>query len=140
LAYSLNDVYRYLRLVMRIDAVVVCFGVGALLAIVSSPTLSAWGVYVEGPIWPMRLAGGLLLTLGIVLLLSSGERIVGVPSMIGMSLANGIVAVVLLVAYLQHDFAMLSLPGRLLLICVFIVCLVSALFPVHYLRAEYQAP
>ena len=140
MAYSLNDVYRYLRLVMRIDAVVVCFGLGALLAVLPGSTLSAWGVYVEGAIWPMRLAGGLLLTLGLMLLLSSGERIVGVPSMIGMSLANGIIAVVLLVAYLQQDFAMLSLLGRILLICMFVVCLVSALFPVHYLRAEYQAP
>ena len=75
-----------------------------------------------------------------MLLLSSQERIVGIPSMVGMSLGSSIVAIILLVAYLQQEFATLGLFGRMMLIAVFVVCLVSALFPVHYLRAEYQAP
>jgi NAD(P)-dependent dehydrogenase (short-subunit alcohol dehydrogenase family) len=140
LAYSLNDVYRYLRVVMRIDAFVLGAGLGLLLAVTPSKLLAAWGVYVAGPMWPVRLAGGLLITVAVMLFLSSQDRIVGVSSMIGLCLGNGIVSFVLLVAYLQQQFTTLGLFGRLLLILVFVVCLVSTLFPVHYLRAEYQAP
>jgi hypothetical protein len=140
LAYSLNDVYRYLRVVMRVDALVLGAGLGPLLALVPAKALSAWGVYLTGPMWPVRLAGGLLITLAVTLFLSSQDRIVGIPSMVGLSLGNAVLAVVLLVAYLQQQFVMLGFFGRILLILVFVVCLVSTLFPVHYLRAEYQAP
>jgi hypothetical protein len=139
-AYSLNDVYRYLRLVMRINGVVVGLGLGLLLVVSSRGGLSAWGVFEAGPIWPVRLAGGLLITFGVMLILSAGERIVGGPSMVAMSLGNSVVALVLLVAYLQRDLATLSLFGRLLLIVVFIACLLGALFPLQYLRAEYRSP
>ena len=140
MAYSLNDVYRYLRIVMRINGVVVGLGLGTLLAFAPKNALAAWGVYAAGPVWPVRLAGGLLITLGVLLLLSAQERIVGGPSMAAMSLGNGVLALVLLVAYLQQDLAMLSLFGRLLLIAVFVLCLVGAIFPLQYLRAEYRSP
>jgi hypothetical protein len=101
LAYSLNDVYRFLRVVMRIDGVIVGFGLGLLLAIASRSALADWGVYAGGPVWPVRLAGGLLITLGVMLILSAQERIIGGPSMVAMSLGNAVIALVLLLAYLQ---------------------------------------
>lgn len=140
MAYSLNDVYRFLRLVMRIDGVIVGLGLGLLLSGAPRSALAEWGVHAAGPVWPVRLAGGLLITLGVLLLLSAQERIVGGPSMVAMSLGNGVIAFVLLIAYLQQELAMLNLFGRLLLVVVFVVCLIGAVFPVHYVRAEYRAP
>ena len=140
MAYSLNDIYRYLRVAMRIDAMVVGLGLGLLLAVTPRSALENWGVYAAGPLWPMRMAGGLLLTLGVLLFLSAQERAISAPAMVAMTMGNAFVAITLLAAYLQHDLVMLNLLGQLLLIGVFIVCLASILFPLNYLRAEYQAP
>jgi hypothetical protein len=140
LAYSLNDVYRFLRVVMRIDGLVVGLGLGLLLSSAPMPALAEWGVYAAGPVWPVRLAGGLLITLGVMLLLAAQERIVGGPSMVAMSLGNAVLALVLLIAYLQQELAMLGVFGRVLLIAVFVTCLISAVFPLHYARAEYRTP
>lgn len=139
MAYSLNDVYRYLRMVMRFNGVIVGLGLGSLLAFAPKGALDAWGIFEAGPVWPVRLAGGLLITLGVMLLLAAGERIVNGPSMAAMCLGNGFVALVLLIAYLQQDLASLNLFGRVLLIIVFVACLFGAFFPVQYLRAEYRA-
>jgi hypothetical protein len=140
LAYSLNDVYRYLRVVMRVDAVVVGLGLGMLLTFFPRTSLADWGIYAAGPVWPVRLAGGLLLTFGVLLLLSAQERVIPGSSLAAMTMGNGILALVLLVAYLQDELAFLSVFGRLLLIVVFVVCLIGTLFPLQYIRAEYQAP
>jgi len=140
LAYSLNDAYHYLRLVMRVDAVVVGFGLGLLLLIPPRAALTHWGVYVSGPGWPVRLVGGLLLTLGVMLILSASERVVPVSAMFAMALGNGFVAIVLLVAYLQQELALLGVVGQLGLIVVFAVCLVAAIFPLIHIRQEYHGP
>ena len=140
MAYSLNDVYRYLRIAMRIDAIVVGLSLGLLLAVFPRSALTNWGVYAEGPVWPIRMAGGLLLTLGVLLFLSAQERTISAPVMVAMTMGNTLIAFTLLVAYLKHELAMLNLLGQLLLIVMFIVCLVSALVPLNYLRADYQAP
>ena len=137
LAYSLNDIFRPLRTVMRVDALLVGFGVGALLLVTPKALLAASGLYDgDSPVWFGRLAGALLVTLGLHLWMAAQERIVSTPSMITMALANGLMAVVLLTAYLQQELAALSLLGRIVLVLVFLVCLVSAISPLRYLRAE----
>lgn len=140
MAYSLNDAYHYLRLIIRVNAIVVGFGLGLLLLVPSHATLENWGVYSIGPIWPVRLAGGLLLSLGVMLILAATERTVPASAMATMALANGFVAVVLLVAYLKNELASLGVVGQLGLIVVFAVCLVAAIFPLSHIRQEYQGP
>lgn len=137
MAYSLNDVYRFLRIVMRLNGATVGLGLGLLLLAAAKGDLAAWGVFSGGPIWPVRMAGGLLAALGVTLLLAAQERIVSGPSMVGMSLANALLAGVLLLAYLQQEFVMLNLSGRLLLVGIFVMCLIGAIFPLRYVRAEY---
>ncbi len=90
MAYSLNDVYRFLRMVMRLNGITVGFGLGLLLLISSRDDLAAWGVYSGDTIWPVRMAGSLLAALGVMLLLAAQERIVSGPSMVAMSLANAL--------------------------------------------------
>lgn len=139
MAYSLNDVYRFLRVVMRLNGLTVGFGLGLLLLVPSQSTLAAWGVFTGDTVWPLRMAGGLLVALGTMLLLAAQERIVSGPSMVGMILANALVAGVLLLAYLQQELAALTVLGRLALIAVFVLCLIGAIFPLRYVRAEYVA-
>lgn len=139
MAYSLNDVYRFLRMVMRLNGITVGFGLGLLLLITSRDDLAAWGVYGGDTIWPVRMAGSLLAALGVMLLLAAQERIVSGPSMVAMSLANALVAVVLLMAYLQQELAALNPLGQALLIAIFLMCLIGAVFPLRYVRAEYVA-
>lgn len=125
---------------MRVNGLFVGFGLGLLLSVAPRAALTRWGVYASaGPLWPVRLAGGLLITLGVMLLLAAQERIVSGPSMVSMSLGNGVIAIVLLTAYLQQDLAALNVFGRLLLIVVFVICLIGAVFPLHYARAEYRS-
>jgi hypothetical protein len=136
-AYSLNDLYRGLRAVMRFDGVVIGLGLGGLLLFLPRGLLADWGVYAGGPLWPARMAGALLITLGILLLLAARERIVNATHMVTMIVANVLLAVVLLVGYLQREFAGLGLAGQIGLVLVFLICLVSALAPLRYLRTDY---
>lgn len=140
MAYSLNDVYRPLRVVMRLNGVVIGLGLGLLLLVTPGDWWLAWGLHTGGAIWMGRLAGALLVALGVTLLLAAQERIISGPVMAGMALANGLAAIVLLMAYLQQELVGLNWLGRIGLIIIFAFCLVGAVFPLRYVWAEYQRP
>jgi hypothetical protein len=44
---------------------------------------------------------------------------------------------VLLVSYLQGEFAGMGIVGRIILVLLFLLCLISAVVPVRYLRTDY---
>jgi len=136
LAYSLNDLYGGLRSVMRVNGLVVGFGVGLLL-LFPRGLMTAAGLYSGEALWPHRLVGSLLLALGVQLLMSAQERVVSTTSMVTMIIANGLMAVVLVVGYLQGEFAGLGLFGQIVLVLIFLLCLISAIVPVRYLRTDY---
>ena len=136
MAYSLNDLFRPLRAVMRMDGVVGLV-VGGLLLYFPRGLLTAWGVYTGGPVWPMRMAGALLVALALLLLIAAQERIVSTASMVAMLVANGLAALVLLIAYLQGEFAALGLVGQGVLVLLFLLCLVSVLTSLRFLRTDY---
>jgi hypothetical protein len=138
LAYSLNDLYQPLRSIMRVDALVVGFGVGSLLLLAHRERLAEWGVYDGGAVWMGRLAGALLIALGASLLIASRERAINLASLIGMGIGNALMAVVLISAYLQREFADLSLVGQIGLVGVFVTCLVAALAAIYYVRIDLQ--
>jgi hypothetical protein len=137
LAYSLNDLYSGLRSVMRTNGLVIGFAVGLLLLLLPRWLMTTAGLYAGETLWPYRLIGGLLLALGILLLLSAQDRVVSTASMVTMIIANGSMAVVLVVGYLQGEFAGLGLIGRILLVLLFLLSLISAIVPVRYLRTDY---
>ncbi len=138
MAYSLNDVYRPLRAIMRLNGFVIGLGLGILFLVFPRTLLADWGVYTSGPVWLGRLAGALLVTLGIMFVLAAYERVVNSLSMVIMVIANSLIAVVVLLAYLQHELAALTVIGQIVLVVIFLICLVSAVFPLRYLRADYQ--
>jgi len=121
---------------MRVDGLV-DVGVGLLLMLVPRGVLSATGIYAGEPLWPHRLAGALLLALGVLLLISAQDRVVSTASMVAMLIANALMAVVLVLSYLQGEFQGIGLFGQITLVLIFLVCVISAIVPVRYLRTDY---
>ena len=137
MAYSLNDLYSGLRSVMRVNGLVVGLGIGVLLLFLPRTILGAAGLYGGEALWPHRLVGSLLVALGVMLLLSAQDRVVSAASMIAMLVANALMAVVLMISYLQGEFAGMGLIGQIVLVLIFLLCLISAIVPVRYLRTDY---
>jgi hypothetical protein len=136
MAYSFNDHFRPLRMILRLNGLLVGLGLGVLLLIYPDTWLAEWGFSLEGPAWPSRLAGASLIGLGTGLLVASREPYLRPPALVSVVLANALIAVVLLVAYLQRELATLILPGRLALVVIFSVCLLSVVVPIPYFRGE----
>jgi hypothetical protein len=122
---------------MRVNGLVVGLGIGVLLLFFPRAFLSAAGLGGSESLWSLRLVGSLLLAHGIMLLLSAQERIVSAASMIAMLVANALMAVVLMLSYLRGEFAGIGLLGQILLVLLFVLCLISAIVPLRYLRTEY---
>jgi hypothetical protein len=137
LAYSLNDLYHGLRLIMRANGLLIGLILGGAMLVFPRTTLSAAGLAPDAALWPGRMAGALLVALGLNLLIAAQERIVHSASMVMMVVANGLVAVVLLLAYLNQEFGALGRLGQIGLVLVFAICLVSAVVPLRYLRTDY---
>lgn len=139
MAYSFTDIYRPLRTLLRFNGAVIGLGLGLLLFALPRTPLLRWGLLLSEPAWPVRLAGALLITLGVFWLLAAGEEIIGMTTMITTLLGHSLIAIVLLVAYLQREITQLAPIGLALLALIFALCLVGALMPLRYLRAEYRA-
>ncbi len=137
MAYSLTDHYRPLRTALRVNGTITGWGLGLLLTVLPRTMLTAWGVVTSGPIWPLRLAGVSLIALGVLMLAAASERIIVLSVLLTTLVANGLIAVVLLVAYLQRDLSHLFLPGQLLLVVVVFLSLICALLALRYLRNDY---
>lgn len=151
MAYSLNDVYRSLRTAMRFNGLTVGVGVGLLLLFAPQMLMSAQqiaqnaaaqGSGEPGPeafsLWPYRMAGAALIALGLHLLFAAQERMVRASTMLAMLVCNGLIAVVLLIAFLQRELIDLSGSAQALFGAIFFICVVCAGFALRYLRADYN--
>ena len=137
MAYSFTDHYRPIRNLMRMNGVVVGFGLG--VSLFGFPKLILTGLWqnVDGPIWPTRLAGAMLITLGILFLMASREPILRIAPLTTVSVSNSFLAIILLMAYMQQEFVGLTLWGQLCLIALFLFFLICAVLPLRYLRLAY---
>lgn len=138
MAYSLGDPYRPLRLVLRINGVIVGLALGGLLAVAPHSWLQGMGWSQGGAALPWRLAGVSLLSFGIFLLLSASNRDFDRTVLVPCLLFHALLAVALLVGYLRDGFAGLDATGGTLLLTIFLLCLAGALAPVRYFGAEYH--
>lgn len=139
MAYSLGDPYRPLRIVLRMNGLLVGLGLGTLLAFIPGAVMANTGLQGSGGLWVARLAGAALIALGALFVLAAGQRALDLPLLIACALFHGLAALLLLVSYLQRELTGLALFGQIALLLVFILCLAGALAPVRYLRAEYEA-
>jgi len=138
MAYTLSDPFRPLRVVLRLSGAT-AFLVGILFLLIPSASaveLLSLGV---GPLWPLRLAGAGLVTLGLFYLLAANERSIHPPAMFTCMVGNGIPALLVVSAYLQQEMTAFSLPAQAVMLIVFVIWLIGAVAPLRYLRAEYRA-
>ena len=136
MAYTLTDQFRPLRRTMRLNGITVGLALGLLLFLLPQTILSAWGLYTGGALWPVRATGAVLIALGLLFFLTASQEVISLPLLLGMTIANGLLALVLLMAYLQQELSGLTPIGRLLLILVFLLCLIGAVTPIRYFRIE----
>ena len=122
---------------MRVNGLVVGVGAGLLLLLFPRGVMDVAGLSTGEAVWPYRLIGSLLLALGAMLLISAQDRVVSTASMVAMIIANALMAIVLLVGYMQGEFGGLGLFGQIGLVLIFLICLISAIVPVRYLRTDY---
>ena len=138
MAYTLTDPFRSLRVTMRLNGVVIGFALGLLCLFSAKTSLTAWGLYTSGPLWPLRATGSVLLGLGLLYVLGASQDVIHLSLLVSMVVTNGLLALVILLAYLQQELAGLTLIGQCLLIAIFLLCLIGALVPLRYFRIEYR--
>ena len=88
MAYSFSDLYRPLRISMRVNGVVVGLVCGLLLLWGPKGIMDFLRISENEPMWPIRLAGAALIGLGVFLIMASGERIIHPPMLISVLCAN----------------------------------------------------
>lgn len=138
MAYTLNDPYRSLRAVLRLSGVASVLA-GLLFLLLPGAVANATLGFAPGPLWPLRLAGAGLLTLGVAHLLNAGERDIGLPALVTCVLGNGLPAILVVIAYLQREMATFAWPLQTGMIVLFIIWLIGAVTPLRFLRAEVLA-
>lgn len=134
MAYTFTDHYRTVRIILRVDGLVVGVGLGALLLVYPVALLSDLGFTVTGPGWAARLGGAGLMGLGIGLIAAAGERELRVASLLAAMTGNGLIAFSLFYSYFQGELTGLSLWGSVLLIVVFVIALLATVMPIPYVR------
>ncbi|MEZ4662597.1 MAG: hypothetical protein R2911_34025 [Caldilineaceae bacterium] len=138
MAYSLTDQFRGLRTTLRLSGVVLGLGGGAMLLFLPPSQLQAAGVAVAGALWPIRLAGALLISVGSLFLYAASERVISPAAAFTAVITHSLLAIVLLLAYLQREFTELTVGGLAILLAVFLLCLIGAITPLRYLRGGYR--
>lgn len=138
MAYTLSDPFRPLRFVLRLCGATSLL-TGLLFVLLPSAYATAFLAPGVGPLWPLRLAGAGLLSLGLFYLLAANERSIRPPAMITCMVGNGIPALLVVTAYLQQEMAAFSMFAQAAMLAIFVVWLIGAVAPLRYLRAEYRA-
>lgn len=137
MAYTFTDHYRTVRLFLRLNGIFVGLALGLLLLIYPRDWLSAAGIAL-GSAWTARIGGSALIGLGIGLLSASGESDLRPATLLAAMISNGAIAVSLLIAYVGGEMDSLHPLGALVLLLVFIICLLTAVLPIPYLRARTE--
>jgi hypothetical protein len=133
MAYTFVDHYRPIRTLLRVDAVVVGLGLGLILLLYPVGMFAALGFAADAPLMA-RLAGSALLGLGVELLLAAAEADLRAGTLVSAIVSNGLLAASLFIAYLNGSLAGLTPWGYLVLLLLFVVCLLTAVLPIPFLR------
>lgn len=136
MAYTLGDPFRSLRLILRINGFFVGVVLGLLLLFAPRTLLLGWGIYESGPLWPLRLAGASQIGLGVFFFLTASQDYLSKLTLITTVVTNSLLALVLLIAYLQQELTGLSTVGQVLFVLLFVLCLLGAVLPLRYVRGS----
>lgn len=136
MAYSFIDLYRPLRFALRVQGSTTGLGLGTLLALTPQPALAQWGIYTAPEIWPIRLVGIQLITMGLIFLNLAKEPFIRTAYLFAITFGNSAIAIVLLFAYFRQEFVQVSNLGQWGLVLIIFLCLIGAVVPLRYLRVE----
>lgn len=136
MAYTLGDPFRPLRLVLRLNGVVVGLILGLLFLLLPGRLLLQWGLGSEGNLWLLRLTGANLIALGCFLLIAAGQHTMNRVLLFTATLTHALWALTLFIAYFQRELLFSALIGRLLFIVIFMLCLLGAVLPLRYIRSS----
>lgn len=136
MAYTLGDPFRPLRLVLRINGVVIGLGVGLGLLLTPGSWLTEWGIGANGLHWPLRLAGASQIGVGLFFLLAAQQDYLSRLPLFAALVTNALWAMILLSAYLRRELLIGPLFGQILFVLIFLLCLLGAVMPLRYLRSS----
>lgn len=136
MAYTLGDPFRSLRVLLRINAILLGLFIGFCFLLLPDGLLVNWGGVTMGAVWPLRLAGASQIAIGFFLLIASGQDYMSRILLFTATLTHTLWAVVLLLAYLQGGLVIVTSTGRLLFVFVFLLCLLGAVIPLRYIRSS----
>ena len=134
MAYTLGDPFRSLRLLLRINGILVGLFLGLCLLAAPQTWLVSWGIYASGPLWPLRLAGASQLGLGLFFFLMANQDYLSRLMLVSTVMANSLLALVLLTAYLRQELTGLSTAGQVVFVLIFLLYLLGAVIPLRYVR------
>ena len=137
MAYTFNDHYRAARLLLRVNAVTIGLGLGALLLVYPRDLLELAGITL-GPAWAARIGGSALIGMGIGLLSAAAQSELQPAVLLAALISNGAIAISLLIAYFEGDMDALHPVGAGGLLVIFIICLLTAVLSVPFIRRNVR--
>ncbi len=137
MAYTFNDHYRAARLLLRVNGVIIGLGLGALLLVYPRDLLEAAGVTL-GSAWAARIGGSALIGQGIGLLSAAAQSELRPAVLLAALISNGAISISLLISYLEGDMDALHPVGAGGLLVIFIICLLTAVLSVPYIRRNVR--
>lgn len=137
MAYTLNDFFRPLRFLFRLNGSVVGVLLGLFLFVAPRAATALTGAAALAPTWPLRMAGAVLIGFGLMLLFAANERIIPLPILIATTVTHALLAFVLLLMYIQREATQPSWVGIILYIILFLLCLVGTVSPLRFIRTDY---
>lgn len=135
MAYTLGDPFRPLRLVLRVNGLVIGLGVGLFFLLTPSSWLTEWGLGASAIHWPLRLAGASQIGVGFFFLLAAQQEYMSRPHLLAVLVTSALWAIILLSAYLRRELIIAAVLGQLLFVIVFLLCLLGIVMPLRYLRS-----
>ncbi len=138
MAYSLNDPYRGLRVVLRINASLVGLVLGGSLLFAPQFLHTFWTDSEMNNFWMWRLSGAGLVAMGLSFLELSTRPAISRTSAFSVMLTNGVLGVVLFQAYVSGAINPPHIWGRLTLLGFFLCNLTCVILPWSYLGEDLQ--
>ena len=132
MAYSLNDPYRGLRTVLRVDGVLVGLAWGGVLLAAPQLLQNLWTDSETVSLWVWRIGGAGLIAMGLAFLELSGRPVISRLSALTVMLVNGVMGGVLFQAYVSGALIPPQIWGKLLLLGLFLCNLICVILPWVY--------
>jgi len=136
MAYTLGDPFRPLRFMLRLNGLLIGLLLGFLFFVLPATLLVRWGLAVDGTFWLLRLTGANHIALGSFLLIAAGQHTMNRVLLFTAALTHGLWALTLFFAYMQREVMLTSLPGQIIFVLIFALCLIGAVLPLRYIRSS----